>query len=625
MPALVQRGLRTAFDDTRIGQLLNAEAEARGFGEFTRANRLMGDRLRLQTMHLATEQRRVAEQILRAVFYPFGPAVFGLRADAAGLHAQWVQPLAPGTLPARTLRPAPAGTLDALFDRPPALRLALGVDPPITSDYGRGIALLAGRGDVATFEAQVRARAGVDLRTALVATATGAVEVAFAIDPERFTAPATPLEALHRVQGIARFGITDPDTVRRALGQIEHAVDEALAAGDGRFAIDLPPLPRIWAQVGEDAVWFSLDPAVLTRLDAAAVARPAETPPPAPVDAVTLAITPGAFAPVLAALVAERAPMPSFMPSMSSLMPSLVPPPMPSPPPPPSPQPPPPPPDGDGDGVPDDRDACPAAPGPADGCPAAVQLDCEAITLAGAITFAPGAYLIEPRSEAPLDALAAALAAHPEIEKVDIAIRVDADGARLAGQRGYRVRQALVTRGVDKERLGWSTPRGRDEDPDVALRITRRSAPCASPAEATAEATADATAEATAEATADATAEATAEATRVTATAADAPPPLDGITAPRAAIDAADLARAREPAEAIARVVDAITLTVTPAADGFDLRVDARPAADLSGAIAAIVAALHPSDTRSPSRPQPVPAPADRRRMTGNPPGVGAP
>lgn len=311
-PALVQRGLRTAFDDPEIDALREAEAFARRFDEFPRANRLMTDRLRHQTMNLVTGQRRVAAEVMRAAFFPFGPTAIGLTLDD-GLTLEAVQRITPGTLPATTLRAGAATRLTHAFGGDPALGATISFDPEVASALARGLVLIANRGEIAQFEAEMRARTGVDVRRDLLQTARGIIDVVVDIDPDRFDEPASLLEALHRIGVLVRWGVdteldqedaeSDAAKVTRTLERIQKGFDWVESAGEGRFAIDLPPVPRIWLQVGRDAVWASFDPTVLARLSTDQLTLIDEAPIDEAPAALTVDIDPAAFGPALEALV----------------------------------------------------------------------------------------------------------------------------------------------------------------------------------------------------------------------------------------------------------------------------------------------------------------------------------
>ncbi len=123
--------------------------------------------------------------------------------------------------------------------------------------------------------------------------------------------------------------------------------------------------------------------------------------------------------------------------------------------------------DDDEDGRPDRDDACPeVAAATADGCPAG-----GAVTLADAaaqsIGFRPGKADLDPAARQILDAVAATLAGHPEVEQLDLI------GFRAASERhdGLDLRRAQVAarylerQGVAAERLAV---RGDGVAPDAS-------------------------------------------------------------------------------------------------------------------------------------------------------------
>ncbi len=117
-----------------------------------------------------------------------------------------------------------------------------------------------------------------------------------------------------------------------------------------------------------------------------------------------------------------------------------------------------PPPDRDGDGIPDERDHCTDIPGPshANGCPPQPCLsiipDYE-IRILEQIYFAKDSAKVQSVSLQVLDAIVAALAAHPDLT---VEIRGHADKgekAKLGAERARAVRDYLVGKGIDAARL----------------------------------------------------------------------------------------------------------------------------------------------------------------------------
>ncbi|TNF32553.1 MAG: cell envelope biogenesis protein OmpA [Deltaproteobacteria bacterium] len=143
-------------------------------------------------------------------------------------------------------------------------------------------------------------------------------------------------------------------------------------------------------------------------------------------------------------------------------------------------------PDDDLDGIPDAADQCPRSAEVVngtdddDGCPdvATVSVSTEGIVLRDIIRFLPGSATLDHESDALLDSIAAILAAHPEILRLEVAGHTDAagpDAANLAlsQARADAVRAYLIGRGIAPGRLvavGYgetrpiasnATPRGR--------------------------------------------------------------------------------------------------------------------------------------------------------------------
>jgi outer membrane protein OmpA-like peptidoglycan-associated protein len=115
--------------------------------------------------------------------------------------------------------------------------------------------------------------------------------------------------------------------------------------------------------------------------------------------------------------------------------------------------------DRDGDGVLDRGDACPtlSGPGTRDGCPAA-RLEGGAIVTTEALTFLTDRPALGDDASRPLAAIAALLAAHPEIF-VEVEVHTSSSFASqaynqaLAQRRAEAVVAALVARGVSPQRL----------------------------------------------------------------------------------------------------------------------------------------------------------------------------
>lgn len=117
--------------------------------------------------------------------------------------------------------------------------------------------------------------------------------------------------------------------------------------------------------------------------------------------------------------------------------------------------------DADRDGIPDRLDACPAEPGmPAGrGCPERkyVVVSAEKVEIHQKLQFAPQQAKVLPPSSPVLDEVAGALKAYPEM-KLRIEGHTDAQGdmaqnLHLSRQRAQAVREQLIRRGIDPERL----------------------------------------------------------------------------------------------------------------------------------------------------------------------------
>jgi outer membrane protein OmpA-like peptidoglycan-associated protein len=120
--------------------------------------------------------------------------------------------------------------------------------------------------------------------------------------------------------------------------------------------------------------------------------------------------------------------------------------------------------DNDGDGVLDDRDECPDLPeeqgGDGDGCPSRtyVKIIEGRIHVFGKVLFRTGSAELQERSGPLLDQLAAAMKANPEARRIRIEGHTDNTGDEgfnqmLSEKRAAMVKQALVDRGVDSDRL----------------------------------------------------------------------------------------------------------------------------------------------------------------------------
>lgn len=135
--------------------------------------------------------------------------------------------------------------------------------------------------------------------------------------------------------------------------------------------------------------------------------------------------------------------------------------------------------DTDGDGVADHLDKCPAEAGTADneGCPRVViQKETGKVELREKVMFDLGKTTIRPESATLLDEIATVLKEHPEIKRVVVEGHTDSTGSarvnnRLSQARAQSVVNALVERGVEKERLaakgfGSSRPIDSNETPE---------------------------------------------------------------------------------------------------------------------------------------------------------------
>jgi outer membrane protein OmpA-like peptidoglycan-associated protein len=112
--------------------------------------------------------------------------------------------------------------------------------------------------------------------------------------------------------------------------------------------------------------------------------------------------------------------------------------------------------------VPDDQDECPELAGDRahDGCPARtyVKITKSKIYIFGKVQFRTGSAEIDRRSEPLLDQIGQALNANPDVKVVVIEGHTDNKGGRainqrLSEERAAAVKEALVKRGVDGDRL----------------------------------------------------------------------------------------------------------------------------------------------------------------------------
>ena len=122
------------------------------------------------------------------------------------------------------------------------------------------------------------------------------------------------------------------------------------------------------------------------------------------------------------------------------------------------------PPDTDGDGFRDHEDACPKEKGVDDpdpskrGCPKLVRVTDKEIVILEQVQFDFGRATIKRESDALLDSVAQVLKEHPELLKLEVQGHTDNKGskqlnAKLSDDRAKAVREALVKRGVDGNRL----------------------------------------------------------------------------------------------------------------------------------------------------------------------------
>lgn len=146
------------------------------------------------------------------------------------------------------------------------------------------------------------------------------------------------------------------------------------------------------------------------------------------------------------------------------------------------------PPDKDGDRVADDRDECPdvKAVGRPNGCPLVtavpVEVTAEKIEFGERFLFAFDSAKLLPASTALVESIAAVLNAHPEVKHVRIEGHTDDTGFHnhnmtLSMNRALAVREALIAKGVDPERLaaeGFGAARPLVDDTTEAARAQNR-------------------------------------------------------------------------------------------------------------------------------------------------------
>jgi len=146
------------------------------------------------------------------------------------------------------------------------------------------------------------------------------------------------------------------------------------------------------------------------------------------------------------------------------------------------------PPDTDGDGIRDDKDACPTkrvfrSDPTKNGCPKAVRVTEKEIVILEQVQFDTGKATIKKASDSLLDQVAAVLAEHPEILRLEVQGHTDTRGTPefnqgLSQKRADAVDKALVTRGIDPKRLaakgyGQDVPIA-DNDSDAGRQKNRR-------------------------------------------------------------------------------------------------------------------------------------------------------
>lgn len=285
VPALVRRGLRTAAEDPKIERLRRGERADRSLEMYDAANRKASSRLRLESLDLFTSARAVARtQLIRAAAYPFGPAVFEVHLDESAAELRWIQSIAIGSLPARLLPTAPAAEapLPMPLITPGALRLRL--DTGVGYDWLKGLLVIADRGELAHFEAALRADSGVSLTRDLIEPFPGELAVHFTPDPDRPVESTGVPAALDLLRPVVQWRHTDGPGVQRTLIRLARAVDGLDVIAPTQFAVRVPPLPRITLIVGEDTLSAVLDvapasPRAPTDSDSADAGLPTDAAP----------------------------------------------------------------------------------------------------------------------------------------------------------------------------------------------------------------------------------------------------------------------------------------------------------------------------------------------------------
>jgi OOP family OmpA-OmpF porin len=131
-------------------------------------------------------------------------------------------------------------------------------------------------------------------------------------------------------------------------------------------------------------------------------------------------------------------------------------------------------PDNDEDGVPDTQDECPELKGDRahDGCPAKtyVKIENGRIYIFGKVQFATGSDRIDGRSNQLLDQIGQAMVANPQVKHIRVEGHTDNVGEprinqKLSEERAASVREALIKRGVEPDRL---STRGLGETRPIA-------------------------------------------------------------------------------------------------------------------------------------------------------------
>jgi len=143
------------------------------------------------------------------------------------------------------------------------------------------------------------------------------------------------------------------------------------------------------------------------------------------------------------------------------------------------------PPDTDGDGFRDDIDACPREKGVDDkdpakkGCPKLVRFVDNEIIILEQVQFDFGKSTIKAVSDPLLDSVAQVLKEHPEVLKLEVQGHTDNKGAkalneRLSDDRAKSVRDALIKRGLDANRL---TAKGYGMDKPIEGTVAKQTDP----------------------------------------------------------------------------------------------------------------------------------------------------